>query len=109
MHKISRRGLISATGAAVLLAISRARADHRVTVPFGGRRSVFGLTLSLSELSYDHFEDGSFDAWAELTARAGVREARVILSIRDVPRTVLLLGRPLRFVAHSNAGFTLEG
>lgn len=58
-----------------------------MTIPFGGQRRAFGLELALSEMSYDHFEDGAFDAWAELTARSR--------------------GHSLRVVAHSNAGFTV--
>ncbi|MEZ4337734.1 MAG: hypothetical protein R3B82_14030 [Sandaracinaceae bacterium] len=58
--------------------------------------------------SWDHFEDGSFDAFAELTARRGNRTARATVSVVRTPQTVTLLGRTIRIVATTRDGLVLE-
>ncbi len=99
---------LTAPGLGAGLGQGRALADTRVTVPFGSTRRVSGLDLHLPEPSFDHFDDGSFDAWTELEARAAGRSERVVLSIHDhMPRPITLLGRSLRVVAWTDAGVTV--
>lgn len=109
-ERISRRSVLGLTSAVALASITRtAFARDRLTLRFGASGRLGDVRLTLGEISsWDHYDDGSFDAQAELTAARRGRTQTVTIGAFAVPRTVTLLGRRVRIVAATREGLVFE-